>query len=468
MQNTLQGQNLGKYKILEPLGQGGMAQVYRAYHPGLDRYLAIKVLRQDLPEEEGFLERFRHEARAVSRLRHPNIVQVLDFDTQGETAYMVMELLEGDTLRARLAKYRAAGQTMPLPEALHILQDALRGLEYAHAEGIIHRDIKPANLMLTGRGQTVLTDFGIAHILGITQYTLSGALLGTLSYMPPEQGLTGQSDPRSDLYSLGIVLYEMLVGKPPFAAETPFALMLQHLQSPPPLPSALGVSLPAGLEQILLSLLAKDPAQRPPNAEEVQKALQKLDVSPSRPAYSGEYRVPLRDLPLLQENTDRIPPAVPSAASRLEVLSRLARPIAPVSAAFAGLTLFTAFNVLATTLGKITNHNFLAKGWAYEVFLLTFLLALIGWGAQTAWMLTPGILLLGNGILFAYTALTGRWGDWAFLWMLEPLLVGLAIYLPPKFKTRPQAWGRVSGMVLATLSLVLAGFTCAASYWLGN
>ena len=184
---TLEGQMLGKYRVLEALGRGGMAQVYRGYHPQLDRHVAIKVLRADLVEEAEFLERFRREAHAVSGLRHPNVVAVFDFDAQDDDYYMVMELLEGDTLRARQNEFRVRQERMPLDEIARILSDVLKGLEYAHSEGIIHRDIKPANIMLTIKGQAVLTDFGIAQILGTTQVTATGALMGTLSYMAPEQ-----------------------------------------------------------------------------------------------------------------------------------------------------------------------------------------------------------------------------------------------------------------------------------------
>ncbi|HEX7541843.1 MAG TPA: serine/threonine-protein kinase, partial [Anaerolineales bacterium] len=186
---NLEGQNLGKYRILEPLGRGGMAQVYKAYHPQLDRYVAIKVLRSDLVEEVEFLARFRREARAVAALRHPHIVQIYDFDAQDDLYYMVMELLEGDTLKAYLNALRVRSERLPLGETVRIFTDVLDGLSYAHGEGIIHRDLKPANIMLTRRGQAVLTDFGIAQIVGGTQYTISGALMGTLSYMAPEQGL---------------------------------------------------------------------------------------------------------------------------------------------------------------------------------------------------------------------------------------------------------------------------------------
>jgi serine/threonine protein kinase len=190
--DSLEGQNLGKYRVLEPLGRGGMARVYRAYHPQLDRYVAIKVLRSDLVEEQEFLARFKREAQAVAALRHPNIVQMFDFDAQSGVYYMVMELLAGDSLRTRLNDYRARGEQMPRGEVVRVLLDVLDGLTYAHSEGMIHRDVKPANILLTKRGQAVLTDFGIAQIIGGTRYTVSGALMGTLNYMSPEQGLEGQ------------------------------------------------------------------------------------------------------------------------------------------------------------------------------------------------------------------------------------------------------------------------------------
>jgi serine/threonine protein kinase len=233
----LEGQTLGKYRVLEQLGRGGMAQVYRAYHPQLDRYVAIKMLRPDLAEEEEFLARFRREAQAVAGLRHPNIVQVFDFDVQGDIYFMVMELLEGDTLKARLNDYRLRGERMPLGEVARVLLDVLNGLAYAHAEGMIHRDIKPANIMLTKRGQAVIADFGIAQIVGSARHTVSGALMGTLNYIAPEQGLEGHSDARSDIYSLGIVLYEMLTQRTPFDADTPLAILMKHLNDPPRKPA---------------------------------------------------------------------------------------------------------------------------------------------------------------------------------------------------------------------------------------
>jgi serine/threonine protein kinase len=272
--DSLEGQNLGKYRVLEPLGRGGMARVYRAYHPQLDRYVAIKVLRSDLVEEEEFRARFKREARAVAALRHPNIVQVFDADSYGDQSYMVMELLEGDTLATRLSDYRAQDERMPWGEAVRVLLDVLDGLAYAHGEGMIHRDVKPANILLTRKGQAVLTDFGIAQIVGGTRYTVTGALMGTLAYMAPEQGLEGQCDARTDIYALGIAFYEMLVGEPPFDAETPLAILMKHVNDPLPLPRQQDPSIPEPFEHVVLKALAKRPGGRYQTAGEMAQALQ--------------------------------------------------------------------------------------------------------------------------------------------------------------------------------------------------
>jgi len=271
----LVGQSLGKYRVLEPLGRGGMARVYRAYHPQLDRYVAIKVLRSDLVEEEDFLARFKREARAVAALRHPNIVRVFDFDVQQGVYYMVMELLEGDSLRTRLNDYRAREERMPMGDVARILLDVLEGLQYAHGEGMVHRDVKPGNILLSRSGQAVLTDFGIAQIIGGTRYTVSGALMGTLNYMSPEQGLEGECDSRSDIYSLGIVFYEILTGDPPFDADTPLAILMKHVNDPLPLPRKIEPSIPKPLERVVLKALAKRREQRYQGADEMAQALRK-------------------------------------------------------------------------------------------------------------------------------------------------------------------------------------------------
>jgi serine/threonine-protein kinase len=273
MASSLEGQTLGKYQILEPLGRGGMARVYRAYHAKLDRYAAIKVLRSDLVEDQEFLARFRQEAKAIAALRHPNIVQVYDFDVEDEYYFIVLELLEGDSLKVRLADYAARDERMPWGEMVRILLDALDGLAYAHNEGMIHRDIKPANILLSRRGQAVLGDFGIAQMVGGTRHTATGAMMGTLNYMAPEQGLENKCDARSDIYSMGIVFYEMLTRRTPFEADTPLAILMKHLNDPLPLPRQLDPAIPEPFERVVLKALAKEPDDRYQGAEEMARAL---------------------------------------------------------------------------------------------------------------------------------------------------------------------------------------------------
>ena len=481
---TLEGQTLGKYRILDALGRGGMAQVFRAYHPHLDRYVAIKVLRSDLVEQDEFLARFRREAHAVSGLRHPNIVQVFDFDVQDDLHYMVMELLEGDTLRARLSEYRVKGERMPLPEILRILSEVLNGLNYAHKENIIHRDIKPANIMLTKRGQAVLTDFGIAQIVGSTQYTVSGALMGTLNYMAPEQGFKGTCDQRSDVYSLGIVFYEMLTGYTPFDADTPLAILMKHLNDPLPLPSQVDPSLPHELEHIVLKALAKDPQDRYQSAEEMATAVgqvldKKMSDSPrplvpppggiaSQAVFSGNARQQLNDHRFADADTNLDIPSPLSEGQVTSILKRFTpRAISPTTAVFASLTMFTIVNLFAAMISTFSGVNVFEYGWAFEIFLVAGLLAFIGWGSQTPWMLIPSMIVFGNAALLAYSAITGRWEDWFFLWMFEPLIIGFAIYLPTRLSERPQSeipsWGRIGGLTLGTLAILLACMTCSLS-----
>jgi serine/threonine protein kinase len=490
--DSLEGRNLGRYRVLEPLGRGGMARVYRAYHPQLDRYVAIKVLRSDLVEEEEFLARFKREARAVAALRHPNVVQVFDFDVQDDVYYMVMELLDGDTLQARLHDYRARGEHMPWGEMVHVLLDVLDGLAYAHAEGMIHRDVKPANILLTRRGQAILTDFGIAQIVGGTRYTVSGALMGTLSYMSPEQGMEGQCDARSDIYSLGIVLYEILTGEPPFDADTPLAILMKHVNDPLPLPCQSDPSIPAPFERVVLKALAKRPGDRYQDAGEMAAALRQaaqeagiqvpLHISaplsfatadaPSESVavLSGSARARMRDVEFAQEDTDstlarrlaaeRAASGMAQQAASSRAERRAARretkhrarqsaypvpPVPPVSPALIrqsedrrtkGHRIMNAVgwlviaNLVAVLLGLVTGRwGILSRGWPFELLLVGFLLSAVMDTSGSPWLLIPTIIVLGNGFLFSFYATTGAWILWAFLWPLEPLLiVGTVFY----------------------------------------
>lgn len=484
---TLEGQTLGKYRLLDALGRGGMAQVYRGYHAQLDRYVALKVLRADLMDSQEFLERFRREAQAVSALRHPNIVQVFDFDVQDEIYYMVMELMEGDTLRARLLEYRNRGERMPLKECVGILSDVLGGLDYAHQAGLVHRDLKPANILLTRKGQAVLTDFGIAQMIGNTQLTLSGALMGSLHYMAPEQGLKGVCDERSDIYSLGIVFYEMLAGFPPFDADTPLAILMKHLNDPLPLPRSLDPNLPAAFEAFTLKALAKPPKDRFQSATEMAVMLRKLtrkaspeprpalklpDTRASQAVWSGDARRNLAEGPLIRQDTERdLPfPAVPPAPAFPDgalVANRIIAFIdAPPSALGAILTSLGAlllFNLFAAMFFTVTGMNAFRYGWPFEIFLVAGFLTALGWALSKPWLLNPAILLLGNAVLLVFTTLTGRWQDWGFLWLFEPPLIAAAILLPLSLQRRAaqgRHLSRASSLALTLLAAVLTIGTC--------
>ncbi len=262
---------LGKYEILERLGRGGMAEVFRGYHPALDRYVAIKLLHTFLADDPEFKSRFEREAQNVARLKHPGIVQVYDFeyDEVNESYYMVMELIDGPTLKDRLFELSQAHDHLELTEALRIVREAADALAYAHRQGMIHRDMKPANLMLDRDGRVVLTDFGIAKIVTGVQFTASGGMVGTPAYMAPEQGLGEAGDERSDIYSLGVILFQLCTGQLPYEADTPLATILKHLHEPVPSPRELNPSLPEEVEAIIRRAMAKAPAERFQSAAEM-------------------------------------------------------------------------------------------------------------------------------------------------------------------------------------------------------
>lgn len=270
----LTGWNIGPYRILERCGQGGMADVYKGYHPLIDRYVAIKVLRSALASDEEFRRRFQREAAAVAAMRHPNIVQLYDFGQLGERFYMVMEYIEGGTLRDRLQVLPEENRRLPLAEVVAIVRGIAAALDYAHQRGIVHRDVKPANVMFTRDGDPVLTDFGIARMLGEGSVTMAGVSIGTPDYMSPEQARGELATPSSDIYALGVMTYEMLTGRRPFSADTPFGVIVQHLQAAFPSPRSLDPSFPEALESVLRRALAKEPAARYPTAGELARELQ--------------------------------------------------------------------------------------------------------------------------------------------------------------------------------------------------
>jgi serine/threonine-protein kinase len=507
---SLDGQTLGKYRVLEPLGRGGMARVYRAYHPQLDRYVAIKVLRSDLVDDEEFLVRFRREAQAVAALRHPNIIQVYDFDVQDGFTYMVMELLEGDTLKARLNDYRVRDEHIPYGDMARILLDTLNGLAYAHSEGMIHRDVKPANIMLTRHGQAVVTDFGIAQMVGSTQLTAAGALMGTLNYIAPEQGLEGRSDARSDIYSLGIVLYEMLTRRTPFDADTPLAILMKHLRDPLPLPRQVDPDIPEPLERVVLKALAKDPDDRFQGAEEMAQALRnaageaqiELPEHISRPlsftteeapsesvaVLSGTARQKFVEVQFAEEDTDptlgrRLQAEQAALVATEQVEEREAidpdaasgtseSPLGTKVAEFVdgeGLRL-ELIPAILIAIGILAIGNFLALwaagltgqweiwefGWPVEFFLIALGLCVIMIATERIWWVAPIGISLSLGIIFSYSTITGNWRQWVFLWAFLVLMIAGAV-LAAIWLTRREDGPRLCrllGLVFGAMSLV--------------
>ncbi len=272
--NNLIGQALGgRYRIDEVLGQGGMSAVYKAYDPNLKRIVAVKMIHTHLADDPKFLVRFEEEAAAVAQLRHPNIVQVFDFDHDGDLYYMVQELLPGETLQQRLRRLNEMSRRMPAAEAIEYALNICDAVGYAHLRGMIHRDIKPANIMLDTQGQAVLMDFGIVKIAGAEGHTATGALVGTALYLPPEVIRGEVPDARSDLYSLGVTMYEMVSGRPPFEADSAMTLMMQHLQEPVPDLRGLRPDVPEGLVAVIEKSLAKDRDSRYRSMAELTAAL---------------------------------------------------------------------------------------------------------------------------------------------------------------------------------------------------
>lgn len=271
--NAYLGRVIGKYKVVELLGRGGMAVVYKAYQEGLDRYVAIKLMHSFLADEGEFLERFKREARAMALLKHPHIADVYDFDVVDDTYYIVMEFVGGGSLKEEIEQFQQAGERMPLSQAVRIMLELIDAVSYAHARGMIHRDIKPGNIMLRADGGAVLTDFGIAKIMGVVSHTLTGAMVGTPAYMAPEQGMGHLGDERSDLYSLGILFFHLITGRLPFESTTPLAVVMKHVTEPLPPPITFNPDIPAGIQDVILRVTAKDPQQRYQTGYEFAQAL---------------------------------------------------------------------------------------------------------------------------------------------------------------------------------------------------
>ncbi len=274
--DNLLGTTLGNYRVLAPLGQGGMARVYRAYQENLDREVAIKVLPPWYAADRNFVERFNLEAKLVARLSHPNIVTVHDASEQNGHLYIVMQLVDGGTLKHRLDQLHVQGHAMNEVEATPIFVQLASALHYAHEQGVVHRDVKPVNVLMDRSGRPILSDFGIAKVLASTKDHLThpGAGVGTPEYMSPEQCLGGAVDGRADIYALGAMLFEALTGQTPFLGENYPALAHSHIYETPQRPSILNPAISPAMEQIILTALMKNPAHRYQQASNMADALE--------------------------------------------------------------------------------------------------------------------------------------------------------------------------------------------------
>jgi serine/threonine protein kinase len=341
MRDLKPGTALGEFRIDAKIGEGGMAAVYRATQPSLHRTVAIKVLDTSLQADPTFVARFRREANTVAQLMHPNIVPVYAFGEAENMLYLVMGYVPGGSLAERM------GRPLAVPTIGRIVSQVADALDYAHKQGVVHRDIKPANILLGEGDWALLSDFGIARMLeGRMRLTQPGIGLGTPEYMSPEQGLSDEIDGRSDIYSLGIVLFELLTGEVPFDADTPFGILYKHVHEPLPLPSKIDPSISSALENVIIRATAKRPEDRYQTAEQFKLALEAAipqEGTPASPVVT-KIRGVLFDLETAGEETNR--------AESVARPPETSRP-APVGKGAAATTIPTLVWVLAALGGMV-------------------------------------------------------------------------------------------------------------------
>ena len=327
--DSLIGKRLGQYEIISRLGVGGMATVYRARQASVERDVAIKIIRSDMMNDPMFVERFRREANTIAKLSHPHIVKVFDYGSEGDLAYLAMELLEGGSL-ARLL--RAEGD-MPLEKASEMLQQVARALDVAHQQGIIHRDLKPDNILLDSFRNAFLTDFGVAKLLTERKMTSTGTVVGTPAYIAPELWNGSYADNRTDLYALGVIVYEMVTGRTPHNGETPYRMMHMHIYEDALQATSINPMLPPVIDDFLAVALAKNPNQRFRSADHMATVFQaaihsgRLPAGIVVPPPTGTYeKMPTGTQPVAiamptslfvpEQSTVQQPLYVPSAAAQ--------------------------------------------------------------------------------------------------------------------------------------------------------
>jgi len=306
------GKKLSKrYLIEEMLGQGGMSAVYKASDPNLRRVVAVKMIHTHLSSNPDFVQRFEEEAAAVAQLRHHGIIQVYDFNQDDEVYYMILEFVPGETIQEHLKRLNESGRHLSPAKAAEYMADVCDAVDYAHQRGMIHRDIKPANIMLNTQGQVILMDFGIAKIVGGQRHTATGAVVGTAMYMSPEQIRGEQPDRRSDIYSLGVTLFEMVSGHPPFQADSAMTLMMMHVNDPVPDPRKLNPEVPDDLVAVINKALAKNPNDRYQTAAQMASALRNV-LARVKSGASAEMPAPAATM------LEELPPAVQPDATAYE------------------------------------------------------------------------------------------------------------------------------------------------------
>ena len=427
-------QHLGKYELLERLERGGMGEVWKAYDTQLRRHVAIKLLNTSLQADPNFVSLFTREAQFVASLHHPNIVQVHDFqftDAVGSeaTAYMVMDYIEGGTLADYIRETSCRGQFPPASDIVYLFTSISLALDYAHQRGMIHRDIKPANILLDKRnplgrsmGEPVLTDFGIARMQGTAISTLTSSVVGTPRYLSPEQAQGRPSDERSDLYSLGIILYELVTGTTPFRGDNPLAIMMQHIYETPPEPTTFNPNISPALSSVVLQSIAKDPEQRFSTASAMTIALaQALNVpipaSLHKPVHidvEHDYN-PLQPRNLLSDSTRTRAPSNPRvsqpASFILPVDNKIeTEVITPVhhTPALASTRSAPLSPALVQSPSFPVSPPFQRKRWTYIALIVCGIILLVSAGVGTASLL---ITHLQQGVIATPNA-TGAVVGW--------------------------------------------------------
>ncbi len=308
------GEQIGEYRIVSVIAQGGMATVYKAYQPSFERFVAIKVLPPQSSEDPTFLKRFQHEARVIAQLEHRAILPVYAYGEHNGMPYLVMRLMEGGSLRRKLFYER-----IDLLTAVRIVEQVAEALDYAHAQGVVHRDLKPSNILLDELGNAYLTDFGIAKILGSATHITGEGVVGTPTYMSPEQCQGKEVTPASDIYALGVILFEMVTGTPPFEADTPLGVMYKHVREPIPSVTERDPSLPPALDHVIRRAMAKRPQERYPTAmalaADFRRAVEAAHLEPQAeevlPLEEEEEKILLRseEEPFAEEGEGPLPAA---------------------------------------------------------------------------------------------------------------------------------------------------------------